>query len=110
MEIIDKRKFAAVALNADNEIFVMHLAALVEPTTMPIHPFYQAQVIVLMSKENGIPTEYFDFSNVFSSDSTAELPEHTGINDHPINLLHNKQLPYNSIYSLEPVELKMLKT
>ena len=110
VEIIDKREFAAAALNADDETFVVHVAALAEPTTMPIHPSRQAQVAALTSEETGIPAEYSDFSNVFSSDSAAELPEHTRINDHPINLLDDKQPPYNSIYSLEPVELEMLKT
>ena len=36
VEIIDKREFAAAALNADEEIFVMYIAALAEPTIMPI--------------------------------------------------------------------------
>ena len=39
VKIIDKREFAAAALNADNEIFVMHVAALAEVMTIPIHPF-----------------------------------------------------------------------
>ena len=64
---------------------------------------------MLTSKENRIPDEYSDFSRVFSSDSAAELPEHTGINNHPINLLDNKQPFYGLIYSLGPVELEMLK-
>ena len=110
MEIIDKREFAAAALNADNETFVMHVAALAEPTIMPIYSSCQAQVAVLTSGETGIPAEYSDFSNVFSSDSAAELPEHTGINDHPINLLDDKQPPYGPIYSLGSVELEILKT
>ena len=110
VEIINKREFAAAALNADDETFVVHVAALAEPTTMPIHPSRQAQVAALTSEETGIPAEYSDFSNVFSSDSAAELPEHTGINDHPINLLDNKQPPYGPIYSLGPVELETLKT
>ena len=97
-------------LNADNKTFVVHIAALAEPTTMPIHPFCQALVAALTSEETGILAEYSDFSNVFSSDSQAELPEHSGINDYPINLLDNKQLPYDLIYSLGPVELEMLKT
>ena len=42
MKIIDKREFAAAALNADDEIFVVHIVALVEPTTMPIYPSCQA--------------------------------------------------------------------
>ena len=77
---------------------------------MPIHFSCQAQVAILISEETGIPTKYFDFSNVFSLDSVAELLEHTGINDHPINLLDNKQPLYGLIYSLGPVELKKLKT
>ena len=38
VEIIDKREFAAAALNADNETFVVHVAALTELTTIPIYP------------------------------------------------------------------------
>ena len=97
VEIIDKREFAAAALNADDETFVVHVAALAEPTTMPIHPSRQAQVAALTSEETGIPTEYSDFSDVFSSDSAAELPEYTGTNDHLINLLDDKQPPYGLI-------------
>ena len=110
VEIIDKREFVAAALNADNKTFVVHVAALAEPMTMPIHPSYQAQVAALMSEETGIPAKYSDFSDVCSSDTAAELPEHTGINDHPINLLDNKQPPYGPIYSLGPMKLETLKT
>ena len=100
MEIIEKREFAVTALNTDDETFVVHVATLAEPTTMPIHPSRQVQVAALTSEETGIPTEYSDFSDVFSSDSAAELPKHTRINDHPINLLDNKQPPYSPIYNL----------
>ena len=37
VEIIDKKKFAAAAFNANNKAFVVHGAALAEPTIMPIH-------------------------------------------------------------------------
>ena len=33
-----------------------------------------------------IPAKYSDYTNVFLSDSTAELPERTGINNHPIKM------------------------
>ena len=65
---------------------------------------------MLTSEETGIPAEYSDFSNVFSLNSMLQLPEQTGINDHPIDLLDNKQPPYSPIYSLGPVELEMLKS
>ena len=110
VEIINKREFAAPALNADNETFVMHVAALAKLITMLIYPSRQAQVAALIREKTGIPAKYFDFSNVFSSHSAAELPEHIGIYDYPINLLDNKQPPYSPIYSLGPVELEILKT
>ena len=42
VEIIDKKKFTAAALNADDEIFVIHIAALAKLTTILIYPSYQA--------------------------------------------------------------------
>ena len=65
VEIINKREFAAAVLNADNETFVMHIAALAEPTTIPIHPSHQAQIATLTSEETGIPAEYSDFLTSF---------------------------------------------
>ena len=41
IEIIDKKEFAAAALNADDKTFVVHIAALAEPTTIPIYPSCQ---------------------------------------------------------------------
>ena len=97
VKIIDKSKFVATALNKNNETFVVHVVALAKPTTMPIYFFCQVQVAMLMSERTRILAEYFEFSNVFSSDSAAELLEHTRINDYLINLLDNKQPPYDPI-------------
>ena len=110
VEIIDKKKFTAAVLNVDNKIFVLHKVALAEPILMPIHPSCQAQDTLLTSEETKILAKYSNFSNVFSSDSAAELLKQTKINDYPINLLDNKQSFYGPIYSLGPVELEMLKT
>ena len=77
---------------------------------MPIHLSYRAQVALLISEKTGISTEYSNVSNIFSSDSVAELLEYIRINNHSIDLLDNKQPPYGLIYSLEPMELKILKT
>ena len=76
---------------------MVHVAALAEPTAMTIHSSRQAQVAALMSEETGIYAEYSNFTNVFSLDSAAELPEYTGINDHSINLLDNKKPAYGPI-------------
>ena len=42
--------------------------------------------------------------------SAAKLPKHTGIDDHPIKLVDDKQPFYDPIYSLELVELEKIKT
>ncbi len=57
-----------------------------------------------------VPSEYADFADVFSPKLAAELPEHTGINDHAIELVDDRQPPYGPIYSLGQVELETLKT
>lgn len=61
-------------------------------------------------KKVSIFSKYADYTNVFSPDFAVELPEHTSINDHFIDLINDKQLPYSSIYNLRLVELEILKT
>ncbi len=57
-----------------------------------------------------MPSEYADFTDIFFPKLAVELLEHTGINNHAIELLDNWQPPYGPIYSLESVELQILKT
>ena len=57
-----------------------------------------------------ISTKYSNYSNIFSLEYVAELPENTGINEHTIELKEGKQPLFRSIYSLELVELETLKT
>ena len=57
-----------------------------------------------------IPAEYSDFEDVFSKKSVTILPEYIEINMHVSDLQKSKQLSYGPIYSLKPVELKILKT
>ena len=52
-----------------------------------IHPSCQAQIASL--KLITILTKYLDYT-VFFPSSARELPEHTGINNHPINLVDDK--------------------
>ena len=77
-----------------------------------MHSKKQAQVGVLLLNKalTEVPVEYSNYSDVFSADYAAELPENTGINEHAIELEEGKQPPFGSIYSLRPVELKTLKT
>ena len=65
---------------------------------------------LLLAKKVTIPAKYSDFADIFLEESANVLPEQTGANEHTIELKKGKQPPYEPIYSLGPVELKILKT
>ena len=109
IEIISKNEFAAGVLNEEDKTFVMYMAAL-NVVDSSIHLSCQAQISSLDIQEVTISSEYADYTNVFLPDSEAELPEHTGINDYPIDLIDDKQPLYGPIYSLRPMKLETLKT
>ncbi len=76
-----------------------------------MHHLKKAQIAHLKAAETPtkVPSKYANFGDVFSLKLAAELPEHTGINDHAIKLVDDRQPPYGPIYSLGPVELETLK-
>ena len=55
-------------------------------------------------------SKYVNFANVFLLKLAIELPKHMGINDYTIELIDDWQPPYSPIYSLDLVELEILKT
>ena len=61
--MIYRKKFAAVALALNKEVFMMHVAYLGAETS--IHPAWKAQMALLLAKKVSVPKEYTDFSNVF---------------------------------------------
>ena len=91
-------------------MFVLHIVTLKEPTIMLIYLSCQAQVTSLRNNKNGIFAEYFNFFNIFFSDSVLKLQKHIKINNHFINLLNDKQLSYGFIFSIELIKLEMFKT
>ncbi len=56
-----------------------------------------------------VPSEYTDFAKVLSPKLAVELPEHTGINDHTIELVDDWQPLYGPIYTLGLMKLETLK-
>ena len=74
------------------------------------HSGAQVRVLLFDKALLAVLAEYSNYSNVFSVENTAELLEHTKINDHAIELEETKQPLFRTIYSLGPVELKTLKT
>ena len=71
----------------------------------------KAQVGALLFDKTAteVPAEYSDYSDVFSAENAAKLPENTGMNEHAIELEEDKQPPFGPIYSLGLVELETLK-
>ena len=86
---------------------MVHVTSL---STMVIHPAREAQIALLVAEKVKIPTEYSDFSNVFSEEKALILSEATELNQHAIELQEGQQPLYGPIYSLGPVELETLKT
>ena len=72
----------------------------------------QAQVRALLFDKAffEIPAKYSNNSDIFSAENAIELTKNTGINKHAIELKKGKQSLFGLIYSLELVELEILKT
>ena len=87
---------------------MMHISSL--QSMMTIHPASRAQLVLLLGKQFIVLAECLDFTDVFSERSANVLPEETGVNEYAIKLEQGKQSPYEPIYSLELVELKIFKT
>ncbi len=111
VELIGKKEFEAAALDPKQEAFVVHVATLSVHSGDEMHPSRRAQIAHLKADEapTKVSSEYADFADVFSPKLAVELPEQTGINDHAIELVDDRQPPYGPIYSLEPMELETLK-
>ncbi len=56
-----------------------------------MHPSKRAQIAHLKVDKafTEVPSEYTDFANIFSPKLAIEFPEHTGINNHAIELIDN---------------------
>ena len=76
-------------------------------STLPRRP--QVSGLIAEKAPTKVPAKYSDFADVFSPDLISKLPEHTGINDHVIELVDGQQPPYKPIYSLGSVELETSK-
>ena len=82
---------------------------------MPVYSKKQAQIetqvraLLFNEAPTEVSAEYFNYSNVFSAEYVAELPENTGMNEYAIKLEEGKQPLFGPIYSLGLVELEILK-
>ena len=117
IQLIEKKEFAAIALNPVHEIFVFYIASLsapylsYTPLNVDVHPSYRSQISGLIAETppTKILVRYLDFVDKFFLDLASELLEHTEINDYAIKLVYGQRSPYGLIYSLRSVELETLK-
>ncbi len=96
--LINKKEFAKVVMDENLKTFVVYMSAL-DITESSIHPSQVALIATLLWNNalTKIPSGYFYYANVFSSDLAMELPENTGMNEFAIELIVGKQPPYKPI-------------
>ena len=99
-----------MSLDENIEVFIVYISSLSLKSKITIYLSKKAQIALLLAKKITVLAKYLDFANVFFKELTKMLLEYTKINEHIIKLVDGKQLFYRSIYSLELIELKILKT
>ena len=109
VKLINKKEFAAAAIDKDSETFVVHVASIIE--TMSIYLARKAQIAALQADTapTKVSAEYSDYIDVFSTDLAIDLFENTGMNEYAIKLTDEKQLPFKPIYALNSIKLETLK-
>ena len=89
-----KKEFAAAVLDPEHETYVVHVGSVssdASPSSSPlkldVHTSRRSQISSLIAEKapTKVPVEYADFA--FSPDLASKLSEHTGINDHAIELV-----------------------
>ena len=90
IKLINKKKFAKVALDENFKTFVVYVV-LAEVETL-IHSLQTTQITTL--QWNKAPTQilikYSDYADVSLFDLTIKLPENTSINEHTIKFVNEK--------------------
>ncbi len=111
VESIGKKEFAIAALDLKYEAFIVHITAFSIDSGDEVHSLRRAQIAHLKADEAHIKIlcKYTDFADVFLPKLATKLLEHTGINDHGIELVDDWQPLYSPINNLGPMELETLK-
>ena len=83
MKIIDKKKFAKIALNKHIEAFIVHITFLL---LIAIYLAKKAQIASLVTKKMQIEAKYLDFLNIFLKKKTLVLLATIKLNQYIIKL------------------------
>ncbi len=111
VELIEKKEFVAAAFDPEHKAFIVHVVALSIDPGNKVYLSKKVQIAYwkVDKAPTKMPSKYTDVTDVFSPKLAAELPKHIGINDYAVKLVNDWQPSYNSIYSLEPIELEIIK-
>lgn len=77
VKCINKKEFAKVTLNENNETFIVHMtfSSLRKKPTMTIHPAKKTQIVLLLAQYVKILAKYLDFPDVFVEKKALVLLE-----------------------------------
>ena len=116
IELVGKKKFTAAVLDLELETYIVYVesvSSIVLSNSSPlyVHPFRRFQIAGLIAEKTltKIFAKYSDFANIFFPDLVSKLSQYTRINDHAIKLVNGQQPLYGPIYSLNLIDLKILK-
>ena len=90
VKLMEKKEFAAAALDLEYKTFVIHVTSLsFTPLNTDVHISYRFQISSLIAKEisTKVSNKYVNFADVFSPDLVSERSEYIGINDYIIKLV-----------------------
>ena len=107
VKIFNRKKIAKAVLDENVETLIVYISSL--RSKMSLYLAREIQLALLLTKKVTVSIKYSDFANVFLQKSANILSKRTGVNKHKIKLEKGKQTPYWPIYSLEPVEVEILK-
>ena len=109
---MDKKEFTLEALDKNAKMFVVYITTLLAPFIMQVYPSYKAQVDSLLADKGIVKVllKHLDYAEFFFFELVIKLLVNTNMNKNVIKLIEDKQPPYRPIFSLKPVELKILKT
>ena len=92
--------------------FIIYIATFSIDLGDKVYPLEKTQIAHLKPDKVFIKVfnKYANFIDVFSSKLVTKFSKYIGINDYAIKLINDWQFLYDFIYSLRPIELKILKT
>lgn len=90
---IQKKEFTIAVLDSEHEVFVVCTVDLnisfAQGNKLCSLRRFQIASLKVNKALTEVSSEYIDFKNVFLPELAIELPEHTEINNHAIELINN---------------------